>query len=98
MDKKPIFSPACRTTSDNDVQRNYLCPCYDACLDQAAYADLMLSCRMCPLADCRIQVFLLSMPEIEGCVRLLRAIFFDEWIGTGNIDRCLLNDELIIKP
>ena len=56
--------------------RNYLCPEYEWCLDRAAKENLSMLCAYCVNKNKKRSEFLLSIPEIQGCMDLVRVIFF----------------------
>jgi hypothetical protein len=53
MHKKPVFPSLSSASKDMVIRRNYLCPEYEKCLDQAAYGNFDLVCSECLLKDKR---------------------------------------------
>lgn len=46
--KNPLFTPLKRGRKALEPRRNYNCPQYEECLDEAANLDRDLVCRCCP--------------------------------------------------
>ncbi len=64
----------CKASTD-DVEKNALCPHYDACLNLALVRNwAQFTCKFCEFRDCRAKRTLSSM-ELWGCYRLLYHIF-----------------------
>jgi hypothetical protein len=51
MIKNPTFIDHAKLYDDQHVNRNFLCPEYYECLTDAAFQDLDLHCRDCPLVE-----------------------------------------------
>lgn len=47
MERTPLFHHRKNKCSPKDLLRNYRCPGYDICLEQAAREDLFLDCTAC---------------------------------------------------
>ena len=47
MERSPVFPVHKKGINTTDFLRNYLCPFYDQCLDDAARRNLYLDCNSC---------------------------------------------------
>jgi hypothetical protein len=65
MERTPLFYHRKNKCNYNDLFRNYRCPGYDICLDQAAREDLFLDCTACLFKDDAVEeiTFCLKPPE-----------------------------------
>lgn len=55
--------------------RNIWCPEYNNCLTRAAIGNTKMNCWDCRLKNMKMDVFVLTMAEIQGCKALVNAIF-----------------------
>lgn len=56
-------------------ERNIWCPEYNSCLTKAAIGNTKMNCWSCPLKNRKMDVFVLTMAEIQGCKALINAVF-----------------------
>jgi hypothetical protein len=75
MKKKPVFLCLSGSSKDEEIRRNYLCPEYDECLDQAAYNDSDLDCTWCVLRDQKQLDAVFPEACMPGYRMLLECIF-----------------------
>jgi hypothetical protein len=47
MKREPLFPSPAKGITPADFPRNYMCPHYDSCLDDAAEKDFYLDCSIC---------------------------------------------------
>lgn len=50
-DINPIFYPVDKRTIEMEIFRNFYCPCYEKCLNQAFKDDTYLYCGECSYKD-----------------------------------------------
>ena len=75
MFKKPVFLTLSNDSKLMEIRRNYLCPEYEECLDQAAYADFDLDCSVCLLKDQRQLDAVFPGVCLPGCRMLVECVF-----------------------
>ncbi len=63
MEPSPLYHRQSKKLSAIDLFRNFRCPCYDACLEKAAYEDLFLDCKACLLKDTKMEISILDYPK-----------------------------------
>ncbi len=61
MEPHPLYIRPGKKTNSAHFFRNCGCPCYDQCLDLAAYKDLFLDCTQCSLKDDIMEMFSLNL-------------------------------------
>ncbi len=54
MDRTPLFPCHAVDATPEDFQRNFWCPHYELCLDEAANMNFHLDCSECKYKDARI--------------------------------------------
>jgi hypothetical protein len=74
MIKNPTFAELNKLDDWRQVQRNFQCPEYNECLSNAAYQNLDLHCRQCPLKNMTQKPFI-TEHEIYGSISLVTSIF-----------------------
>jgi hypothetical protein len=60
MDKTPLFPSYSKKADTTDFLRNYSCPHYDVCLEEAADRDLYLDCSICRFKNTFVQDLFLN--------------------------------------
>ena len=61
MERTPLFHQRKTKCNYKDLFRNYRCPGYDICLEQAALEDLFLDCAACLFKNDVVEEFALQL-------------------------------------
>ena len=77
MIKNPTLIELSKRSDRLQIERNFECPEYDDCLTHAAFRDLDLLCRDCPLKDTKETAMFTDL-EGYGGISLINSIFTPE--------------------
>lgn len=65
MDKVPLFPRQAKNVTAADFLRNFWCPHYKVCLNEAADRDLYLDCSICMYKDTSADNYLMLNSELK---------------------------------